>query len=78
MAREKTTSLQRTRTLMSISRMTRRFSAVTIPFDCHMPDDDPDDEVQEHQFFLDRGVWEDMGKPETITVTVEKGDKLNG
>ncbi len=23
-------------------------------------------------------VWEDLGKPETITVIVEPGDKLNG
>jgi len=25
-----------------------------------------------------REVWEDMGEPQTVTVTVESGDKLNG
>lgn len=28
-------------------------------------------------YYLDRGVWEEMGRPAAITVTVEPGDTLN-
>lgn len=30
-----------------------------------------------HMLTLDGNVWNDMGRPETITVTIEPGDKLN-
>ena len=30
-----------------------------------------------HEFKMDKSVWEDMGSPETITVTIEPGDALN-
>jgi hypothetical protein len=30
-----------------------------------------------HQFFLDPNVWNDMGRPQQVTVTVEPGDRLN-
>lgn len=26
---------------------------------------------------VDAGVWEDMGRPDTITVSIEPGDRLN-
>lgn len=29
------------------------------------------------EHFLPRDVWEEMGKPETVTVTVRPGDHLN-
>jgi hypothetical protein len=32
---------------------------------------------RKHVVSLDHDVWEDMGKPETITVTIEPGDLLN-
>lgn len=38
---------------------------------------DADRSARFHEFFLDKRVWVDMGHPETITVTVEAGDKLN-
>ena len=30
-----------------------------------------------HELQLDKRVWEEMGRPEKITVTIEPGDKLN-
>jgi hypothetical protein len=29
-------------------------------------------------FEMTRGDWEDFGEPDTITITIELGDKLNG
>lgn len=40
----------------------------------------PEVEGEEHRYNamqVDKRVWEDMGKPEVITVTIEPGDKLN-
>lgn len=34
------------------------------------------DEEQRY-WYIDPGAWEDMGKPEKITLTIEPGDRLN-
>jgi hypothetical protein len=36
------------------------------------------DEADPDFFLMDADKWLDMGKPETITITVEPGDLLNG
>lgn len=41
-----------------------------------LPEDD--EEEVSHLLNLPRDLWEEMGQPETITMTVEPGDKLNG
>lgn len=69
--------LGKSQVIMSLSTKTRRFPSETIPFDCEAPDED-DEFYLRHQFFLHHQVWKDMGSPETITVTIEPGDKLNG
>lgn len=38
---------------------------------------DGDETTRMHELQMDLGVWRDMGGPETITVTIEPGDKLN-
>jgi hypothetical protein len=38
---------------------------------------DPGDAQRHHRLFVERGVWADMGEPDTITVTIEPGDLLN-
>jgi hypothetical protein len=38
---------------------------------------DPDEDARDSSLALDFGVWDEMGRPETITVMVEPGDKLN-
>lgn len=38
---------------------------------------DEEDVARRHEFLMDRLVWEDMGSPTTITLTIEPGDKLN-
>lgn len=35
------------------------------------------DTLRYHTLWLDQGVYDDMGCPATITVTIEPGDKLN-
>lgn len=42
-----------------------------------IPFSDQDDGYRSHTLYFDRQVWEDMGRPLTITVTIEPGDKLN-
>lgn len=64
------TEIAKTSTVMHVSTKTRMMVGNTIPFDC-------DADGRDHHFFLDKTVWEDLGSPETITVTVEIGDKLN-
>lgn len=34
--------------------------------------------VKGTEVILGRDAWEEMGKPDEVTVTVEPGDKLNG
>lgn len=63
--------LAKTQTVMQISTKTRMMPSNTVPFDSQ------DGVYRSHQFFLDSLVWDDMGSPDTITVTVEPGDKLN-
>lgn len=38
------------------------------------PDEDGD---VPHTHYLPRDVWEDFGRPDTITLTVDPGDRLN-
>lgn len=35
------------------------------------------DETRSHAVAVDPDVWEDMGRPDAITVTIEPGDLLN-
>lgn len=47
--------------------------------DHHVSFSSPDDTMDRLTFVaIANEVWEDLGKPECITVTVEPGDKLNG
>lgn len=39
------------------------------------PDEDGD---LPHTHYLPRDVWEDLGRPDAITVTIDPGDLLNG
>ena len=42
---------------------------------------DPDiasGEAPTHTVYVERVAWRDMGEPDTITVTIEPGDHLNG
>ena len=39
---------------------------------------DPDAPTRDHLVAIDTDLWEDMGCPETITVTIRPGDHLNG
>lgn len=36
------------------------------------------DEDAPEFYYMDAGMWADMGKPKAITLTVEPGDGLNG
>lgn len=36
-----------------------------------------DDNEVEGQFSFEKSLWEDMGSPQTITLSVEPGDLLN-
>lgn len=36
------------------------------------------DEDHPDFYYMDADLWEDMGKPEAITITVVPGDLLNG
>lgn len=36
-----------------------------------------DEDMRQHEMYLDKSIWEKMGSPETITVSVEPGDTLN-
>lgn len=45
------------------------------PFFQRPPDDSSD--TQCPRVTLDRDAWEEMGKPEKITVTIQPGDLLN-
>lgn len=65
--------LEKTRCLLRISRHTRMIPPNTIPFDY----DGDEDDVRQTQVFLDKDVWDDMGSPETVTLTIEPGDNLN-
>ena len=41
---------------------------------------DPDiaaGEATTHTVYVERVAWRDMGEPDTITVTIEPGDRLN-
>lgn len=58
----------------------------TIPFDCEDENDNTrqtdvaggqEDVTRDHHFYVDKQVWEDMGRPEIITVSVVPGDALN-
>lgn len=74
------TFMTKHRVVMSISKVTRRFPKDTIPFDTRSTEADDvaeSDLTVDKQFFMSRFDWEEMGKPETITITVEPGDKLN-
>jgi hypothetical protein len=35
------------------------------------------DDGRFHHVRLDEDVWQDMGRPDTVTVTIEPGDQLN-
>ena len=35
------------------------------------------DEAPTHEVHVERGRWEDMDGPDTITITIEPGDRLN-
>lgn len=37
----------------------------------------PVEEAQAQTLTMNRRVWEDMGRPDTITMTIEPGDRLN-
>jgi hypothetical protein len=39
-----------------------------------------DDDTQQiyYEVILPRSQWDEMGEPDTITITIEPGDKLNG
>ena len=39
---------------------------------------DEGDESRGHILSVNREVWDEMGSPEAITVTIEPGDLLNG
>lgn len=41
------------------------------------PEDDEIGHGRMTRIEVDRDVWNDMGQPETITVTIEPGDLLN-
>lgn len=60
-------------TVLSISSKTRMIPSNTIPFDAG-----EDEESRSHVVFVDKSVWEEMHKPDTITVTIEPGDRING
>ena len=34
-------------------------------------------EAPTHTVYVERVAWRDMGEPDTITVTIEPGDRLN-
>lgn len=36
-----------------------------------------DEDTRQHEMYLDRQVWEELGSPTTVTITIEPGDKLN-
>lgn len=38
---------------------------------------DPDEPDRFRMITIDREVWEDMGTPDTITITIEPGDTIN-
>lgn len=41
-------------------------------------DDDPDDLIlRDRIVMIDRGCYEEMGRPDTISITIEPGDSLN-
>jgi hypothetical protein len=40
-------------------------------------EDDADSLDRPYEISLPEGVWEDMGQPDVITVSIEPGDKLN-
>jgi len=35
------------------------------------------EEMRLHAIGVDRAVWDEMGEPDVITITIEPGDKLN-
>lgn len=39
--------------------------------------EDGEEEYANHRLAFDGDVWDDMGQPDTITVTIEPGDTLN-
>lgn len=38
---------------------------------------EPGEDARRHIVIVDADVYEDMGRPDTITVTIEPGDRLN-
>jgi hypothetical protein len=38
---------------------------------------DEPDETRRRDVTIDYATWQDLGEPETITVTIEPGDRLN-
>lgn len=64
--------LSKRRVVMEVSSVTRQFPVNTVSFDCGIDPDDAKD-----QYFMPKDMWEDMGRPMRITLSVEPGDALN-
>lgn len=67
-------ALSKQRSVFSISSKTRMMPKNTVPFDTEV---DGEESVDCHVFFVDKALWDDMGQPHEITVTIEPGDTLN-
>ncbi len=62
--------LEKTRTVLNNTNSTPD----TGPRFCYMDDEGVG---RVYVLYMDLDVWDDMGKPDTITVTIEPGDLLN-
>lgn len=60
--------LEKTQTVMVIDPNTRIMVGNRVPFVS---------EERGHHLHIDKEVWTDMGLPDTVTLTIEPGDKLN-
>jgi len=68
--------LEKTRTLMVRPVGWKKGADAGMVFFTH--DIDKDEELRRYELKMDKDVWEDMDNPDTITLTIEPGDKLNG
>lgn len=68
--------MARTRQVLNLVNVPRGVEVVARFFREHA--DDPSDDTLGLEYIeIERSEWEDLGEPETITVTVEPGNTLN-
>lgn len=64
-------------TALTSTKFTLKFDRETVLFVSYLAVD-PDNRDYFRHFSMEKSVYDELGRPETITVTVEPGDRLNG